>query len=105
MLNEQKNQLLLESKAEHDDWEKEKKCPRSLRAFFISTSFLCGEIALYKSLSEECLCFDSTSKLQKREFVVGLGTKEDWESIIRDKKIEAVEKLTEYVREFEIRHL
>lgn len=41
---------------------------------------------------------------RQREFVVGIGTKEDWDSLSRDKKIEAGEKLAEYVREFEGRH-
>lgn len=41
---------------------------------------------------------------RQREFVVGLGTKEDWDNLSREKKIEAGEKLADYVREFEIRH-
>lgn len=40
----------------------------------------------------------------QREFIVGLGSKEDWDSMTRDDKLQAGEKLAEYVREFSDRH-
>lgn len=40
----------------------------------------------------------------QREFIVGLGTKMDWDSLSRQEKLQAGEKLSEYIREFEERH-
>lgn len=40
----------------------------------------------------------------QREFIVGLGTKTDWDSLPREKKLQAGEKLAEYIIEFERRH-
>ena len=41
---------------------------------------------------------------RQREFVVTLGSKDDWEKLSREEKHQAGEKLAEYVREFEVRH-
>nr|WP_272953503.1 plasmid recombination protein [Streptococcus gallolyticus] len=40
----------------------------------------------------------------QREFIVGLGSKADWDSLPREKKLQAGEKLAEYITEFEKRH-
>lgn len=40
----------------------------------------------------------------QREFIVGLGTKADWDNMSRQDKLLAGEKLAEYVREFSGRH-
>lgn len=41
---------------------------------------------------------------RQREFVVTFGSKEDWDKLSRQDKIEAGEKLAEYLRDFEVRH-
>lgn len=40
----------------------------------------------------------------QREFIVGLGSKADWDNLPREKKLQAGEKLAEYITEFEERH-
>lgn len=40
----------------------------------------------------------------QREFIVSLGTKTDWDNLPRQEKLQAGEKLAEYIKEFEERH-
>lgn len=40
----------------------------------------------------------------QREFIVTLGAKEDWDQLTREDKLEAGQKLAEYVKEFQERH-
>lgn len=40
----------------------------------------------------------------QREFIVGLGSKADWDKMTREEKLQAGEKLAEYVKEFSDRH-
>lgn len=40
----------------------------------------------------------------QREFIIALGSKEDWDSLGRQDKQQAGEKLADYIREFEVRH-
>lgn len=40
----------------------------------------------------------------QREFIVSLGTKTDWDNLPRQEKLQAGQKLAEYIQEFEERH-